>query len=172
MSDDFMDDVGLEAVVGVPRASDILGGAEVFEGQRIQELPLAHESMHWLDPKSAPLRKVLREFPKLRDALVHSKDLVHPLHLLVVFFAHSYLVQIRQFLINLTPKTSLLSSVFDVWNIHTNYVILGHLGDFVPPLSIRILLQSKLSFAILLRQARFSYPIKVFEFLGKPINFD
>jgi hypothetical protein len=33
MSDNFVDDIGLIANVGVLRVSDILGGAKVFEGQ-------------------------------------------------------------------------------------------------------------------------------------------
>ncbi len=59
MPDDLVDDVGLRTVVGTLWVSDVLGRAEVFKGERIEELPLVHESCDWFDPKAALLGEVL-----------------------------------------------------------------------------------------------------------------
>ena len=88
MPDDLVDDVGLRTVVGALRVSDVLGRAEVFGGERIQELPLVHESCDRFDPKAALLGEVLRQLLELRDPLRHPKGFFHVLHLVVVSLAH------------------------------------------------------------------------------------
>lgn len=60
MPDDFMDDVGLRCVIRILDISEVLRGAEEFEGKGIEELSLAQDSMCRFDPESSARVKIRR----------------------------------------------------------------------------------------------------------------
>lgn len=61
VSDDFVDDVGFGSVIWVFDVSEVLGGAEEFKGESVEELSLAEDSVCRLDPEPSARVKIRRQ---------------------------------------------------------------------------------------------------------------
>ena len=87
-----MNDIGLGCVVRIFDVSEVLSGAEDFEGKGVEKLSLAEDSMGRFDGKSCFFIEILREFFQLRYFFGHFKLFIHLFHIDQELFTHTFLM--------------------------------------------------------------------------------
>ena len=87
-----MDDIGLGCVVRIFDVSEVLSGAEDFEGEGVEKLSLAEDSVGRFDGKSGFFIEVLREFLQLRYFFRYFKLFIHLFHVDQELFTHTFLM--------------------------------------------------------------------------------
>jgi hypothetical protein len=136
MADDFMHDVGFGSVVWSPRMANVLSAAKNSEGEAVQKLPLAENTMSRLDCEPGFVLEVGAQFVKLGNSFREHELFLQLLHLTEESFAHSFFVETCKLLVNPSPEICLFFGIGDIGNFITHLVFKGNLSNIVSSFSV------------------------------------